>query len=66
VNGWTTQLIPPELMDSHVASRHSHTTGRTHSLSFRAATAVFGHLGIEWDLAAAHPAEIAELVQWIS
>ena len=50
---WTTQLIPPEYMGSHIASGRSHTTGRRHDLGFRAATAIFGHLGIEWDLAEA-------------
>jgi alpha-galactosidase len=39
MNRWTTQLIPTELMGSHIASRRSHTTGRVHDLSFRAATA---------------------------
>lgn len=62
---WTTQLIPPELMGAHIASGRSHTTGRVHDLSFRAATAVFGHLGVEWDLAEASEAELAELSQWI-
>ena len=62
---WTTQLIPPEFMGSHIASGRSHTTGRRHDLSFRAATAIFGHLGIEWDLARASAAEIAELGAWI-
>jgi len=32
---------------------HSHTTGRTQHLSFRVATALFGHFGIEWDIASA-------------
>ncbi len=63
---WTTQLIPPELMGSHIASGRSHTTGRVHDLSFRAATAVFGHLGVEWDLAEATPEELAQLTEWIS
>jgi len=62
---WTQQLIPPELMGSHIASGTSHTTGRTHDLNFRAATAVFGHLGIEWDLRKATAAELEELGQWI-
>lgn len=62
---WTAQLIPPELMGSHVASGTSHTTGRTHDLNFRAATAVFGHFGIEWDLRKATEAELAELAEWI-
>ena len=63
---WTQQLLPPELLGSHIASGTSHTTGRTHELNFRAATAVFGHLGIEWDLRAASPAELEELAQWIA
>jgi alpha-galactosidase len=62
---WTTQLVPPEYMGSHIASGRSHTTGRRHDLGFRAATAVFGHLGIEWDLAQATADEMAELAEWI-
>ncbi|MEO3935555.1 alpha-galactosidase [Dermatophilaceae bacterium Soc4.6] len=62
---WTTQLIPPEYMGSHIASGRSHTTGRVHDLGFRAATAVFGHLGIEWDLAQATDGELAELRPWL-
>ncbi len=62
---WTGQLLPPELMGSHIASPRSHVTGRTHDLSFRAATAVFGHLGVEWDLGAASEGELAELAAWI-
>lgn len=66
MNRWTSQLIPLELMGSHIASGRSHTTGRLHTLGFRAATAVFGHLGIEWDLAAASEEELAELREWIA
>lgn len=66
MNRWTAQLIPLELMGSHIASGRSHTTGRLHSLAFRAATALFGHLGIEWDLAQATDEEIIELREWIS
>lgn len=62
---WTTQLIPPEMMGSHIASDVSHTTGRVHELGFRAATALFGHLGIEWDLRAASAAALDELRAWI-
>ncbi|WP_455351767.1 alpha-galactosidase [Streptomyces sp. SYSU K217416] len=46
---WTGQLLPTELLGSHIASPHSHTTSRRHDLSFRGATALFGHLGVEWD-----------------
>jgi alpha-galactosidase len=62
---WTTQLIPPELMGAHIASGRSHTTGRQHDLDFRAATAIFGHLGIEWDLAKASEQELSDLRVWI-
>jgi alpha-galactosidase len=63
---WTTQLVPPEMLGSHIASGRSHTTGRTHDLDFRAATAVFGHFGIEWDIRRATPADLEELAEWIA
>lgn len=43
-------FIPPEVMGAHIGPRRSHTTGRNHSLSFRIATAMFGHLGVECNL----------------
>ena len=43
-------VFPPEYMGSHIGPPQSHTTRRTHSLAFRAATAFFGHLGIEWNV----------------
>ncbi|MFT3889494.1 MAG: alpha-galactosidase [Arachnia sp.] len=62
---WTGQLLPLEVMGSHVASGRSHVTGRTHDLDFRAATAVFGHFGIEWDLKEATAEELRRLGWWI-
>ncbi len=62
---WTGQLLPLELMGSHVASSPSHVTGRVHDVEFRAATAVFGHFGIEWDIAAATDDELDRLRWWI-
>ena len=46
-------LVPPELMGAHIGPPTAHTTGRTHTLGFRAATAFFGQLGIEWNVLAA-------------
>jgi alpha-galactosidase len=66
INRWTAQLVPQELLGSHIASGRSHTTGRVHELSFRAATAIFGHLGIEWDLTKATTEELTELREWVS
>ena len=63
---WTAQLVPPEYLGSHIASDRSHTTGRRHDLAFRAGTAIFGHLGIEWDLARASSSQLAELATWVS
>lgn len=63
---WTSQLLPLELMGSHIASGRSHTTGRLHTLGFRAHSALMGHLGIEWDLAAASEEELVELAAWIA
>ncbi|WP_425465609.1 alpha-galactosidase [Nonomuraea turkmeniaca] len=40
-----------------------HTTRRTPVLAFRAGTALFGHLGIEWDLRSASPADRAALAE---
>jgi alpha-galactosidase len=66
IQRWTQLLLPPELVGSHVGPPKAHTTGRTHDLSFRAATALFGHFGIEWDIASASDEERAELAEWIA
>jgi alpha-galactosidase len=58
-------LIPPELMGAHIGPPRSHTTGRTHSLAFRAGTAMFGHLGIEWDVIGLNDTDRAELARMI-
>lgn len=66
IQRWTAQLLPPELVGSHVGAERAHTTGRRLDLPFRAATALFGHFGIEWDLGAASPAERRELAGWVA
>ena len=66
IQRWTAQLLPPELVGSHVGAHRAHTTGRVHDLSFRAATALLGSFGVEWDLAAASDDERAELAAWIA
>jgi alpha-galactosidase len=62
---WLAQIVPPELMGTHVASPVSHTTGRWSPMSTRGATAVWGHMGVEWDISEADPSELAQLTQWI-
>ncbi|MBO3103873.1 alpha-galactosidase [Cellulomonas fengjieae] len=66
IQRWTNLLIPLELIGAHIGSGHAHSTGRRHELSFRAGTALFGHLGIEWDLQEADEAERADLAAWIA
>lgn len=43
-------LLPPEVMGAHIGPDRAHTTHRRQDVGFRAATALFGHLGIEWNL----------------
>ncbi|QNN53625.1 alpha-galactosidase [Nocardioides mesophilus] len=65
IQRWTSLLVPLELMGAHVGGPEAHTTGRRHRLAFRAATALFGHFGIEWDLRGLSEAESTELAGWI-
>lgn len=66
IQQWTVQLAAPEYLGAHVSSPTSHQSGRTFALGFRAATALFGAFGIEWDLTEAAEAELAELAEWVA
>jgi alpha-galactosidase len=65
IQRWTTLFLPLELTGTHIGPPQAHTTGRVQDLSFRAATALFGHAGIEWDITVASPEERAALATWI-
>ncbi|MCW2760666.1 MAG: glycoside hydrolase clan [Marmoricola sp.] len=65
IQRWTTQLVAPEYVGAHISSPRSHTTGRTLGLDFRAATALFGSFGIEWDLTEATEDDLDRLDQWV-
>jgi alpha-galactosidase len=43
-------FVPNEMLGAHVGPRVSHTTGRTSTMGFRAATALFGWMGVECNL----------------
>ena len=60
----TASLVPPEFLGVHLGAPTAHTTGRSHELSFRLATALFGHAGIEWDLTTANETELAAIGDW--
>ncbi|WP_326570859.1 alpha-galactosidase [Actinacidiphila glaucinigra] len=64
IQRWTGQLLPPELVGAHVGANPSHTTGRVSSDTFRLATALFGHPGIEQDITRCTPEELARLAAW--
>ncbi len=61
---WTAQILPPELMGSHIGPHRAHTSGRTHDLAFRAITALFGHAGLEWDITTTTEQEREDLKRW--
>lgn len=63
--GWSL-LLPPEVTGAHIGPPRAHTTGRRSSLGFRALTAMFGHMGVEWDLTTARADELADLAEVIA
>jgi len=64
IQRWTSQVIPPEMLGTHIGPTHGHQTGRTLELSMRAITALFGHAGIEWNITQATTEERANLATW--
>jgi alpha-galactosidase len=64
IQRWTSQIIPPELLGTHIGPTQGHQTGRTLALSMRAATALFGHAGIEWNVTEATAEERKHLTSW--
>lgn len=62
---WASLFFPSELLGSHVGPDVSHTTSRMHPLYVRAGTALFGHMGIEWDVRTANSEEKAQLKSYV-
>ncbi|WP_394253317.1 alpha-galactosidase [Arthrobacter pityocampae] len=63
---YTGLVVPPELLGMHIGGPVSHSTGRAHTLPFRAATAIFGHFGIEWDISDLTETEYEVLGRYVS
>jgi alpha-galactosidase len=59
------RFLPPEIMGSHIGPSPGHVTGRCHTLGFRAAVALFGHLGLELDVRALTEAQRRQVTQWL-
>lgn len=58
-------FLPPEMMGAHVGAVPAHATGRSQSLSFRAAIACMGHFGLEFDPQYLSDIDRVELSDWI-
>ncbi|MGO3085879.1 alpha-galactosidase, partial [Ancrocorticia populi] len=66
IQRWSSQVLAPELMGTHVASERSHTTGRVADLSYRLGTAIWGHMGFETNLLDVDDEELKIMSQWVS
>ena len=65
INTATGLIVPPELLGTHVGPAPDHSTGRHLGLDFRAGTAIWGHLGIEWDLTTTSREDLDRLAGWV-
>ena len=66
IQKYTSLLVPYELMGAHISGDESHSTGRRLDLSLRAGVALFGHLGIEWDISSITEHETVALTGWVA
>ncbi|WP_402466451.1 alpha-galactosidase [Isoptericola aurantiacus] len=66
IQRWTSLLVPPEMIGAHVSAPVAPTSDRALPLDFRCAVALFGHLGIEWDVTAALPQDRDRLAEWVA
>jgi alpha-galactosidase len=65
IQRYTGIVVPPELMGEHISGPVSHSTRRTLPLELRAGVALFGHLGIEWNITELDDAELDRLRGWV-
>jgi alpha-galactosidase len=66
IQRYTQLLLPPELIGTHLGDAEAHTTHRRHHLGFRASTAIWGHMGIEWDLTKVSQGKLDEVSRWVA
>lgn len=65
IQRYTQLLLPPELIGTHIGSPTAHTTHRTLNMGLRGGTALWGHMGIEWDLTKVSDAERSAVAEWV-
>lgn len=66
IQRWSTLLVPPEHLGSHVGPSPAHTTGRASDLGFRLVTSLFLSAGLEWDLTRASADELRQVAAWVA
>lgn len=66
IQRYTQLLVPPELIGTHIGSPTAHTTHRTLNMGLRAGTAIWGHMGIEWDLTHVTDGDRAAVAAWVA
>ena len=66
IQRYTQLLVPPELIGTHIGSPTAHTTHRTLNMGLRAGTAIWGHMGIEWDLTQASEGDLGAVAAWVA
>ncbi len=65
IQRYTGLVVPTEMMGAHLTSPAVHSTGRRVSLDLSAGVAMFGHLGIEWDLTSLDQAGLDAVATWV-
>ena len=66
IQRYTALVVPPEMTGMHLTTPHVHSTGRTVSLTLSGAVALFGHVGIEWDVTTLSDADAAAVGEWVA
>jgi alpha-galactosidase len=59
------RLYPLEVLGAHVGPSPAHSTGRSQSMDFRCAIALFGHMGVEADVRHLSVHEQQTLQRWV-
>ncbi|MET0885750.1 MAG: alpha-galactosidase [Mycetocola sp.] len=65
IQRYTGLLVPTEILGAHLTSPQVHSTSRSVSLDLSAGVALFGHLGIEWDLTALDDDGLDAVRRWV-
>lgn len=66
IQRYTSLLVPPEMLGEHVGDSPAHSTARATSEHMRMATALFGSMGVEWNLLKQNDESLEELGRWIA